>query len=121
MPERRSPAPRSGGNRAGLIRASTRSNTRPTRKFQERQDSAVTALRRIAFRRLRRQRQVELLYALGPRIIFELIDELDRHYGLGDDLDRRLARYARLDPVILAAVGGDRFPNMPLRMVLCAR
>src|SRR5205814_7680640 len=31
------------------------------------------------------------------------------HHGLGDDLDRRLQRYARLDAELLHAVGDDRF------------
>jgi hypothetical protein len=66
---------------------------------------------------LRRQRQVERLHALGARAVFELLDELDRHHRLGDDLDRRLDRYASLDPALVAAVGGDRFPHPALRVV----
>jgi hypothetical protein len=51
-----------------------------------------------------------------------LIDELDRAaHGLGDDLDNRLGRNAGLDPVLLAAVGGNRFPARPLRAVGSAR
>jgi hypothetical protein len=50
--------------------------------------------------RLRRRRQCELIWRLGARVFFELIDELDRRHGLGADLDARLARYARLDPEI---------------------
>jgi hypothetical protein len=46
-----------------------------------------------------------------PRVLAELIDEIDRYHGLGAVLDHRLERYARLDPVVLAAVGGDRFPG----------
>jgi hypothetical protein len=74
----------------------------------------AAALRRAAIRRLRRQRNVERIHRLGPRVTFELIDELDRHHRLGDDLDERLARYARLDPLVLAALGADRFPSPPL-------
>src|ERR1700730_17555933 len=73
------------------------------------------ALREQAQRRLRRQRLVERVVALGPRIVFELVDELDRHLGLGDDLDQRLERYATLDPSLLIAVAADRFPASPLR------
>lgn len=80
-------------------------------------DNTVAVLRLAATRRLQRQRQIERIYALGSRIIFELIDEIDRHHGLGNDIDQRLMRYARLDPLILATVGGDRFPNMPLRIL----
>ena len=61
-------------------------------------------------RRLPRER-------LGARVIFELVDELDRHHGLGDDLDRRLQRYAALAPDLLAALGAGRFPAAPLRVV----
>jgi hypothetical protein len=53
--------------------------------------------------------------------MFELVDEIARHHGLGDDLDNRLERYAGLDPVLLAEVGGDRFPASPVRLVGGAR
>ena len=71
--------------------------------------------------RLRRQRHVEQVHRLGARVIFELLNELDRVHGLGDDLDRWLERYARLDPDLLAALGADRFPAAPLRIVGGAR
>jgi hypothetical protein len=67
--------------------------------------------------RLRRRRQCELIWRLGARVFFELIDELDRRHGLGADLDARLARYARLDPEILAAIGANQFPPAPLHIV----
>lgn len=67
--------------------------------------------------RARRERLVTALHRLGPRVVFELLDELDRHLGLGDDIDRRLERYARLDLDVLHAVGGDRFAPAPLRAV----
>jgi hypothetical protein len=47
--------------------------------------------------RLRRQQQCELIWQIGPRALFELFDQLDRHHCLGDDLDRRLIRFAALD------------------------
>ena len=81
----------------------------------------LAALRAQASQRLHRQRLVERVHRLGARALFELVDELDRHYGLGDDLDRRLERYARLDHRLLAAVGGDRFPASPLRVAGGAR
>jgi len=58
---------------------------------------------------LRRQRQVENIYRLGPRTIFELLEEIVRHHGLIDDIDR----YAALTPCMLAAVGADCFPSWP--------
>jgi hypothetical protein len=68
-------------------------------------------------RPLRRQRLVERIHLLGPRVLFELIEEIDRAHGLGTDLDRRLARYAAIDPAQLAVTGGDRFPAPALRLV----
>jgi len=79
------------------------------------------ALRDQAERRLQRQHLVRTVYRLGARVLFELIDELDHHHGLGDDLDRRLQRYARLDAELLHAAGRDRFPSAPLRLVGGAR
>jgi hypothetical protein len=67
--------------------------------------------------RLRRQRLVERIHALGPRVLFEFIDELDREHALGADLDRRLERYAGLNPAILRAVGGDKFAPAPIYIV----
>src|SRR5438552_4756992 len=69
-----------------------------------------------AQQRLRRQRHVEQLHRLGARVLFELVDELDRHHGLGDDLDRRLERYAALDAELIAVVGADQFPALPTRL-----
>ena len=68
-------------------------------------------------RRLRPQRQIERIHFLGARVLIELVDELDRYHGLGDDLDRRLEANAALAPDLLTALGGDRFPHAPLRFV----
>jgi hypothetical protein len=68
-------------------------------------------------RRIRRQRLVEQIHHLGARVLFELIDELDRNHALGADLDRRLERYSSIDPKLIAAVRGDRFPALPTRVV----
>jgi hypothetical protein len=94
------PAPLSGGDRAGIRHAEQQSFTRNSLKTQVRQ-------------RLRRQHLARRIHDLGPR-------ELDRAHGLGDDLDNRLERYAGLDPVLIAEVGGDRFPASPMRMVASA-
>jgi hypothetical protein len=67
--------------------------------------------------RLRRRRQIERIWRLGPRVVFELIDEIDRRHGLSDYLDQRLARYAGLDRLSLAAVGADRFVCLPVHTV----
>jgi hypothetical protein len=68
--------------------------------------------------RLRRQRQIEAIHRLGARVIGKLLDEISRYHGIGDDIDRRLARYTRLPNLsLLRAVGGDRFPPVPLHAV----
>jgi hypothetical protein len=67
--------------------------------------------------RLRRQRSVQALHRLGARVLFELLDEIARHHGLGEDIDQRLERYAGVDPDLLRAVGGDRFARLPIRIV----
>jgi hypothetical protein len=104
MREKRNPAPLAGGDRAGIGYAGQQSFTRDS-------------LKRQAQQRLRRQQLTLRVHRLGPRVLFELIDEIGRHHGIGDDIDRRLAAYSSLDPALLAAVGGDRFPQGPVRLV----
>ena len=78
--------------------------------------NTISAAQSQALARLRRQRQVERICRI-PRLVAELLDEIGRHYGIGDDIDRRLERYAAIDPAILAALGADRFPPLPIRAV----
>jgi hypothetical protein len=52
-----------------------------------------------------------------PRLVAELLDEIGRRHNLHDDIDRRLARYATLDPGMLHAIGADRFPPPPLHAI----
>jgi hypothetical protein len=68
-------------------------------------------------RALRRQRLVRTVHELGARVTFELLDELARAHGIGDDIDERLAGYASLRPEILRALGADQFPATPLHLV----
>ena|ERR1700676_734402 len=65
---------------------------------------------------LRRQRQVEKI-CRTPRLVAELLAEIGRHHGIEADVGRRVERYAAIDPGILRAVGGDRFPAAPMRLV----
>jgi hypothetical protein len=80
-------------------------------------DAGVTAVTS----RFRRQHLARRIHALGPRVLYELFAELDRYHDLGADLDRRLEHYAALDPDLLAAVGGDRFPPPPMRAIAGGR
>ena len=104
MLEKENPAPLAGGNRAGTLQARYAVDIRET-------------LRNQAARRLRRQRHVEQVHRLGARVLFELLDELGRHHGIEDDIGRRLERFASLDHDLLTALGGDRFPPAPVRLV----
>jgi hypothetical protein len=105
MSRKRNPAPGATGNGAGInAQYQLAIDIRPHLKAQE-------------LCRLRRLRHVEQIHRLGARVLFELVDELDRHHGLGDDLDRRLQRYAGLDPEVLCALGGDQLPVSPVRIV----
>jgi len=80
----------------------------------------VSAAQSQALARLRCQRHVERICRV-PRLVFELLDEIGRHHGIEADVADRLERYAALDRRLLAAVGGDRFPTTPVRLVGGAR
>jgi hypothetical protein len=67
-------------------------------------------------RRLHQQREVERV-CRTPRLAHELLLEIGRHHGIEDDIARRLTAYAGLDHRLLAAVGADRFPAPPMRIV----
>jgi hypothetical protein len=104
MPQKENPVPLAGGNRAGVLQAKRAVDTRDPRGNQ-------------AGLRLRRQRLAQQVHRHGVRVFFELLDELDRVYGLGDDLDHRLERYARLNHDVLVAVGADRFASSMVRLI----
>ena len=63
---------------------------------------------------LKRQRQIEHVYRLGLRAVGELLYEV----AGGKDLDRALEPYQRLTPNLLKALGGDRFPPVPIHEVV---
>jgi hypothetical protein len=108
MPQKQNPEPLAGGLGAGI-------------RYAEFATDARAHLISQATRRLRRQYLAQRVHTLGARVLFQLIDELDRHHGLGDDLDQRLERYAAVDPELLRALGADTFPALPLRLVGVAR
>jgi hypothetical protein len=74
-------------------------------------------LRARAQRQQRRQHWVAKIHALGARPLFELIAEIERRGLRGDALDRCLNRFAALDPDLLRALGADRLPACPTRLV----
>ena len=63
------------------------------------------------------QRDVERLHRLGPRPSCELLREIGDRYDCTAFIEERLRVYAKLDPEILAAIGGDVFPSTPIREV----
>ena len=63
------------------------------------------------------ERQVEHLHRLGPRAVGEFLAEIATATGQPALIAARLEEYFRLDPEILRAVGGDRFPPSVLGIV----
>ncbi len=63
---------------------------------------------------LRLKRLAEYLHALGPRPIFEFCRELAEAHDISADMQRRLERYARLDPAFVQALGGDHYAPPPI-------
>jgi hypothetical protein len=72
-------------------------------------------------RRLRRQRYAARIWPLGDRVLFELVDHIAGRFDLEDEVDRLLDRFAGLDPAVLRALGGDRLPPNPTRIIGGAR
>lgn len=63
------------------------------------------------------ERLVTRLHALGPRVIAELLSELGAAHLIMTSIEARLERYAALDPAVLAAIGADRMPPRPIRVI----
>ena len=80
-------------------------------------DNTETAMAAQAYAGPRFEHMVEHLHRLGPRSIAELLIEIARSTGQPALIADRLQAYAGLDPEIVRAVGGDRFPPMPLEVV----
>ncbi len=59
-------------------------------------------------------RNVERILALGSRPIIELLIEIGEQRLCRIYLERRIRRYAEIDPEHLAALGGNTFPRPPL-------
>jgi hypothetical protein len=66
----------------------------------------VTSVTLASSTALRLQFLAGRLHALGPRSTFEFLAEI----AGGADMFERLERYARLDPDIVHALGGDVMP-----------
>ncbi len=56
------------------------------------------------------ERLVERVHALGARSLAELLAEIAIATGEPDLIAHRIEAYSRLDPAVLCALGGDKFP-----------
>jgi hypothetical protein len=68
-------------------------------------------------RRLRRQRYAARIWPLGDRVLFELVNHIAGRFGLEDEVDHLLDRYADLDLDLLRTLGADRLPTNPTRII----
>ena len=66
---------------------------------------------------LRFRRNVERVCSLGTRVVSKLLNEIGAERAIQHLIDRKVERYADLDPSELAALGGDDFPPVPLHEV----
>ena len=62
-------------------------------------------------------RMVERVHALGPRPLGELLIEIATATGQRALIAGHIEEYSRLDPEVIRALGGDRFPPNVLRIV----
>jgi hypothetical protein len=63
-------------------------------------------------------RQVERLHRLGPRATGEFLAELGADHFLATEIEVKIVKFiAALDPDVLAVVGGDCVPPIPLHLV----
>ena len=63
------------------------------------------------------RRTVERVHNLGPRVTAELLGELGAERGIRTIIDKKLRRYAALDPKTLEATGGSDFWPAPIHEV----
>ena len=66
---------------------------------------------------LRFRRNVERVCSLGTRAVSELLSEIGAERAIQHLVDRKVERYADLDPDLVQALGGNRFAKPPLRLV----
>jgi hypothetical protein len=66
---------------------------------------------------LRFWRDVQALYRLGPRAVYELLVELSGDFLIRTTIEIRVERYGdRLSPELLRLTDGDRMPPVPVRV-----
>jgi hypothetical protein len=102
-----------GGPTSDEFHNDTISNAAPSRPKRP----SLQARHSSEARRLRRQRYARCIWPLGDRVLFELIDHIADRFGLEDEVDRLLDRFAGLSPDLLRALGADRVAAPPIREV----
>ena len=80
-------------------------------------DNTQTATTAQALAGPRFEHMVERVHGFGPRSLAEMIVEIATATGQPALITDRLQAYAGLDPEIIRAFGGDRFPPSVLGMV----
>lgn len=66
---------------------------------------------------LRFNHLADLVHALGPRPLAELLREIATETDCVDLITAKLEAYAALDPETVAALGADRFAPSPIRLI----
>ena len=66
---------------------------------------------------LKRQRHVQKLHRLGPRVIDALLIEIGAERSIMTLIERKIEKYAALDINAPGLAGGDRFPGQPIYLV----
>jgi hypothetical protein len=79
--------------------------------------SGLQAARYREIRQPRRQRFAERVGRLGDHALFELLDQIAVRFGIKDEIDRLLRRFARLDPDTLHALGACRLTAASIHSV----
>jgi hypothetical protein len=77
----------------------------------------LQARRAAEARRLRRQRYAARIRTLGERVLFEIFDHIAGRFGLEDEVDHLLDRYADLDLDLLRTLGAGKLSAPPIRQV----
>jgi hypothetical protein len=82
-------------------------------------DSALKGARQADAALLRRKGLVKRIHEVaGVRGFWEFIEGLTRDGKVDEaEIEKRLSRFARLDPQILDILGANRLPNGPIRVV----
>ncbi len=68
-------------------------------------------------RDIRRQRHVQHLHRLGPRIFDELLQEIGAERSCMTMIETRLERFAALNQEQVTALEADRFPSAAIYVV----